>query len=268
MPDVNLNGITLHYEVDGTGPPLLLLAGMLSDSSTWAAFTPLITDHFTVIRPDNRTTGQTVLGDAPADVHLMAQDAVALMKHLDHDTYYVAGHSLGGLLALEVAQMNTGNIAGIGVIASGRRRMARTAAVFDALLAIRNAQGGEELWLRALYPWVFGQAFFETSDNIQMALDAALAYPHAQTLENMTRQIAAYRAFRPTPDLSQITAPTLTVFAGQDLLVPPDLVRASFSDLPNLTDVTIPDAGHSVIWDAPQETARHLTDFLTSHPIS
>ena len=101
MPDISLNDISYHYEIEGSGPPLLLLAGMLSDSATFAGFAPMLTDHFTVIRPDNRTTGRTTPLDAPVSVDQMAQDAVALMDHLGIDRFHVAGHSMGGLMALE-----------------------------------------------------------------------------------------------------------------------------------------------------------------------
>ena len=82
MPDLKLDDISLHYEVDGSGPPLLLHAGMLSDSATWAPLVPLLTEHFTLIRPDNRSTGRTTPGDAPNSGAHMAADVLALMDHL------------------------------------------------------------------------------------------------------------------------------------------------------------------------------------------
>ena len=263
MPDVPLNGITLHYEVDGGGPPLLLLSGMLSDSATWAVILPQLAEHFTVIRPDNRTTGRTVLADAPADVALMAKDALALMAHLGHDRFCVAGHSLGGLLSLELAALAAERVTKIGVLASGRVRSPRTMSVFETLLDIRKGSRGEEMWLRALYPWIFGQAFFESADNIELALAAALAYPHAQSTQNMERQIAAFRAFRPQAELAQIKSPALILYAGQDLLVPPAHARPSFAPLSNKTEITIEEAGHSIVWDAPQEVASHLLEFFS-----
>lgn len=266
MPDLPLKDVTLHYEIDGKGPPLLLLAGMLSDSATWAGFLPLIKDHFTVIRPDNRTTGRTVLGNAPADCALMATDALALMDHLGFDRFHVGGHSLGGLLSMELAHRVPARVVSVTVLASGRVRSPRTAAVFDALLAIRNAPDGEEMWLRALYPWVFGPAFFEDPENVETALTAARGYPYAQTADAMALQVAAFRAFRPQAKPENISSPTLVLYAGQDVMIPPALAQPSFAKIPNLTEATIPHAGHSIVWDAPQEVAAHLLKFLENHP--
>ncbi|MGB3244216.1 MAG: alpha/beta hydrolase [Sulfitobacter sp.] len=267
MPDLNRDDVTIHFEVEGSGPPLLLLAGMLSDSATWAGFAPLLTDSYTVIRPDNRTTGRTVPWDAPTNMNLMAHDALAVMAKLGFERFHVAGHSMGGLLAMELAVLAPEQVATASVFASGRVRMPRTIAAFDALLAVRRGALGEELWLRALYPWVFGQAFFESADNVEIALEAALAYPYAQTADAMAHQIEAFRSLRPSAKPENIACPTLVAYAGADILVPPALAKSGFATIPNLQEVTIDTAGHSIVWDAPDLLSDHLRRFLAAHPI-
>lgn len=267
MPELALDDITLHYEIDGSGPPLLLLSGMMSDSAAMSPLVPLLSDRFTVVRPDNRTTGRTTPWDAPAGCHLMAKDAMVLMEHLGFARYHVAGHSLGGLLTMEIAQAAPERVATGSVLASGRVRSPRTASLFDTLLAIRRAPMGEEMWLRALYPWLFGNAFFEDKNNTETALQAALAYPYAQTAEAMTLQVKAFQSFRPKAKPVEIICPMLLIYAGQDLMIPADVARASFDSFPNATHVTIDNAGHSIAWDAPQEVAAHMADFLQKNPI-
>lgn len=267
MPDHVLSDISLHYEIEGSGPPLLLLAGMLSDSAAWTPLVPLLSETFTVIRPDNRTTGRTTPWDAEADCALMAQDAMALMAALGFDRYHCAGHSLGGLLTLEIAAAQPDRVATATVLASGRVRAPRTAALFDTLLALRRAPEGEEMWLRALYPWLFGHAFFENAENTELALQAALAYPHAQNIDAMALQIAAFRAFRPKAKPEDIRCPALVLYAGQDIMVPPAVAQPSLSDLPQGEHHVIDHAGHSIVWDAPKEVAAHLHRFLAANPI-
>ena len=267
MPEFARDEITQHYEIEGDGPPLLLLAGMLSDSASWGPLPPQFTDRYTVIRPDNRTTGRTVPWDAPTDCQRMTDDALALMTHLGFERFHVAGHSMGGLLTLEIAGQAPERVATATVMASGRFRTPRTTAVFDALLKLRRAPQGEEMWLRALYPWVFGNAFFEDPENTELALAAATSYPHQQTVDAMAHQVAMFSQFRPKAKLDQITCPTLVLYAGQDVLVPPAMARPSFDPLPNAQHETIEDAGHSIVWDAPQEVGRLLGAFLAEHPL-
>ena len=262
MPDLKRPDVTLHYEIDGNGPPLLLLAGMLSDSATWAGFTPLLSDHFTVIRPDNRTTGRTTPWDADTSMALMTQDALAVMDHLDLGPFHVAGHSMGGLLAMDLAVTAPDRVRTAGVFASGRVRLPRTLAAFEALLAIRRAPQGEELWLRALYPWVFGHGFFENPQNVETALLAAMNYPFKQSDDAMAHQIEAFGVLRPVAKPAEIRCPTFVAYAGQDILVPPDQARPSFQGIQDLHEVTIDHAGHSIVWDAPHKLAAHYLEFI------
>tara|TARA_R110002049_G_scaffold117332_2_gene270466 strand:- start:44047 stop:44862 length:816 start_codon:yes stop_codon:yes gene_type:complete len=267
MPDLSLPDVTLHYDVDGGGPPLLMLAGMLSDSASWAALAPLLAADFTLIRPDNRSTGRSTPWDAPLSVGQMAQDAAALMDDLGHDQFHVVGHSMGGLMAMELAGAVPGRVASLTILASAPVRVPRTMAVFDTLLAIRRAPMGETLWLRALYPWIFQPGFFADPSNADTALAAALAYPHGQSVDAMEHQIEALRSFRPATRPHELTCPTQVIYAADDLLIPEDAARAAFAEVPDVVQITLPDAGHSIHWDAPVAVADLIRPFALSHEI-
>lgn len=264
MPDLKLNDITLHYEVDGSGPPLLLIAGMLSDSASWGAVLPLLTPHFTVIRPDNRTTGRTTPADADVTVQHYARDALALMDHLGFDQFHVAGHSMGGLTAMELTGLAAEKMQSLSILASAPVRAPRTMAVFDALLDIRRSENGENLWLKALYPWVFTPSFFADPANVEMAMAAAQAYPHAQTVDAMALQMESLRGFKPTVRAKDIACPTLILAAADDILIPNEAAEKAFAEIPDVRQHTIPNAGHSIHWDASQAVADHLIQFITS----
>ena len=267
MPKLDRSDISLHYEVTGDGPPILLLAGMLSDSASWGPLVPLLEPNFTVIRPDNRTTGRTTPWDASVTVQHMAQDAAALMEHLGHDRFHVAGHSMGGLMATEVAGLIPHGVQTLTILASAPVRVPRTMAVFDTLREIRHAPDGERLWLLALYPWIFRPAFFADPSNTDIALQAALNYPHAQSLSAMAHQIEALRGYRPTARLNEIRCSTKIVFAEHDLLIPESLGREAYAHIASVEQVTLPDAGHSIHWDAPDSVADHVIEFVGQNPI-
>lgn len=262
MPDLQRPDVSLHYVVSGDGPPLVLLSGLLSDNATWAPLMPFLEPHFTVIRPDNRTTGRTTPWDAKVTVQHMAQDAIALMDHLGYARFHVAGHSMGGLMGIEIAGLVPDRVAGLSILASGAVRIARAMHVFDTLLSIRRASpDGETLWLKTLYPWIFRPKFFDNPDNTQSALETALAYPHAQTADAMALQIEALRSFRPETRPESLKCPVQTLLAGQDLIIPPDAARKSFDKIPDVEHHLFEDAGHSIVWDAPDWVAERLIEF-------
>ena len=261
MPEFTTEDVTLHYEVDGSGPPLVLIAGMMSDSASWGPLLPLLTPHFTVVRPDNRSTGRTRPWDAPAGIDLVARDAMALMRHLGHTRYHVAGHSMGGLVGLDIAGLAPEAVLSLGVLASSRTRAPRTVAVFESLLEIRRQSADPGLWLRALYPWAFRPGFFEDPAHVEAAVAAALAYPHGQSTEAMAHQVAALRRYRPAAALEEIRCPVLVLYAGQDVLIPLPGAADPLAGIADVTIQTIEDAGHSIHWDAPELVAAALVAF-------
>src|SRR5690606_35934259 len=104
MPDFDNNGARVHYELVGSGPPLLMLAGIASDGASWGPLTPLLADRFRLILVDNRGSGRTVTrGETPLAIADMADDAAALLDRLGIAEAAVVGHSLGGLLGLLLA---------------------------------------------------------------------------------------------------------------------------------------------------------------------
>ncbi|MBM1220891.1 alpha/beta hydrolase [Ponticoccus sp. SC2-23] len=259
MPTLQTDGAELHYETGGSGPPLLLLAGMFSDSASWGPVVAPLEAQFTVIRPDNRTTGRTRHAGA-ARVEDMARDAAALLEELALGPAHIVGHSLGGALALMIADERPGLVRSVLLSCTAPLPRPHLVALFDGLCRIRAAAGSD--WLRALYPWLFAPPFFEEPRNVEAAMLAAGAYPHAQSLTAMQAQVAAFAAFDPMALRPVTGLPTRAVFAGEDLIVPDALARARLAELGVADAVTIPGAGHSLHWEAPEAFVSEILQFL------
>lgn len=105
MATVQLNGTTLHYEVDGTGPPLVVLHGGLGlDHHIYRRTLAPLTEHFQLIFPDQRGNGRSTTKDLGSiTMPQLADDALALADHLGLDRFSAFGHSYGGFVAQELA---------------------------------------------------------------------------------------------------------------------------------------------------------------------
>lgn len=258
MPELVRDDVSLHYEITGDGPPLLMLAGMLSDSASWAPLLPLLEPHFTLIRPDNRTTGRTTPAFAPASIDIFAGDALALLDHLNITGAHVLGHSMGGLIGMTLAQQAPSKISTLTLAASAPVRLTRNVALFRSLVAIRQSSAPEDTWLHALFPWLFAPAVYDVPGAVTGAAAAALAYPHAQSSDAMAHQIDALAGFDPTGLKSPDTVPTQALLAEDDLLIPLPIARPALGGIPQHI---IANAGHSIHWDAPDAVAQHIFSF-------
>ena len=110
MNIVAINGINLAYTRGGKGAPLMLLHGFPLDSSSWDELTPLLENDLDIITPDLRGFGQSTTIESPYTVSDMADDLAGLLDHLGIEKIAIAGHSMGGYIALAFAKIKDRHI--------------------------------------------------------------------------------------------------------------------------------------------------------------
>ena len=103
MPKVKANGITMNYEQQGTGEPLVLIPYLAADNACYAFQVADYAKHFTCICVDPRGAGET---DKPAGAYsmeLFADDVAAFMQAIGVERAHVSGVSLGAATGLWLA---------------------------------------------------------------------------------------------------------------------------------------------------------------------
>jgi len=98
---ISAGGLSTHYRQVGSGPPLVLIHGMMGSLADWQVhIVPLLTDKFTVLTYDLRGHGYTDMPPSGYTSADLAGDLVKLLDALAIGQVHVAGHSLGGQIAL------------------------------------------------------------------------------------------------------------------------------------------------------------------------
>ena len=100
MATITANGITMAYEIEGSGPPLVLVAGLGYSRWMWHKMIPGLAEQFTVLSYDNRGVGETDKPAGPYTAHLLAEDLCGLLEVLGMGATAVFGHSMGGLVTI------------------------------------------------------------------------------------------------------------------------------------------------------------------------
>ncbi|WP_131737452.1 alpha/beta fold hydrolase [Actinomadura roseirufa] len=98
-----VNGTRLHYVEGGRGEPLVLLGGW---PQTWWQFNrimPRLAREYRVIAVDLRGMGGSAKPAGGYDKKTMARDIVELVRHLGHESAYIAGHDIGAMVAQSMA---------------------------------------------------------------------------------------------------------------------------------------------------------------------
>lgn len=103
-----VNGVTIHFQQGGNGPPLLLLHGYPQTHVIWHRIADRLEQQFTLVMPDLRGYGDSskppgTANHANYSKRVMAQDMVALMAELGYAQFSVCGHDRGGRVAHRMA---------------------------------------------------------------------------------------------------------------------------------------------------------------------
>jgi pimeloyl-ACP methyl ester carboxylesterase len=125
MPTLTLSPENvLAYEVRGKGPPVVFIQGVGIHGAGWAPQVDALAGEFTCLWFDNRGIGGSVGSSDNLSVPIMARDALALMDHLGWEAAHLVGHSMGGLIALELALAARQRVSGLALLctfADGRQ---------------------------------------------------------------------------------------------------------------------------------------------------
>lgn len=103
MPTVKVNDITMYYELQGEGEPLVLIAGLGLDLSEYNGIDSWLAQKYQVLAFDNRGAGRTDKPDTPYSIEMMADDTAKLMQALGIQAAHIIGISMGGRIALALA---------------------------------------------------------------------------------------------------------------------------------------------------------------------
>ena len=105
MSILDVPGARLHYEVHGSGPPLLMVPGASGEAGSFSKVTAHLAEHYAVVTYDRRGFSRSQL-DGPQDhdrrLETDADDVRRLLEHLGEKPATVFGNSSGGIVALEV----------------------------------------------------------------------------------------------------------------------------------------------------------------------
>src|SRR5258708_5086845 len=116
MEKTNVAGIEIAYERRGKGVPLVLIHGYPLDHSIWDEVAPLLENDFDLIIPDLRGFGQSDVMEADDSIIEFASDIEGLLNHFKIRKAIIAGHSMGGYVALAFAREYPDAVSGLALI--------------------------------------------------------------------------------------------------------------------------------------------------------
>lgn len=113
MYRIGFHQAQLHAVSEGEGIPLVLLHGYLESLHIWDDFAALMKNHCRVIRMDLPGHGKSGIVAGVHTMEIMAESVIAMLDALSVNTFFLAGHSMGGYVALAAAESNIKRLRGL-----------------------------------------------------------------------------------------------------------------------------------------------------------
>jgi pimeloyl-ACP methyl ester carboxylesterase len=250
----------LAHDSRGAGPTLVLVHAFPFDRRMWSEELARLSDTRRVVAVDLRGFGESPLWGEPT-VDELADDVVALLDELGVAMASVCGLSMGGYVALSIAERHRGRVAAL-VLADTRAAADSDVAKLAREATMRKVRDdGPAAFLDGVPERLLSR---HASDDLRQRV-RDLCVDRAETI------LAATRALAHRPDrtslLPRIDCPTLVICGGEDTTSPAPEMRSLAAQIPGAEYVEIAGAGHLSNLEAPDRFDEAVARFLAAHDL-
>jgi pimeloyl-ACP methyl ester carboxylesterase len=268
MPFLTANGVHTRYDIDGAGPPLLLIAGNGMDRTCFKDQVPAFSRHFRCITYDLRGIGESDVPPANYGVRDMAQDALALLDGLGVERAHIAGYSLGGCIGQEMALAAARRVATLSLYSSLDRVQPYLRRRYEILIKILM-ESTPELWAMYTAFTAFGEEYINGHDaEIEEEVRKRTARWYAPDPPSKEGFLGHYRALMghdAGERLRGIRCPTWIAVGTSDTVTPPSYSKRLHALIEG-SELKIFDAGpHRLLNFSIREFNQAALQFLLRH---
>jgi 3-oxoadipate enol-lactonase len=266
MHSLRSDDAEIFYEIQGDGPPVVLLHPFPAHHEFWLPVIPALQSRYRLILPDLRGHGESEIGQGPA---LMAKHAADIARIMDAAGVGKAAFivcSIGGYIVFEFLRRFRSRVSAL-ALCDTRPQPDTTEARANRL---KNADAvleqGTEQFLKSMVPKLFGSTTVSSRPDI---VEGALQMMRKMSPEDISLVLRGMGE-RPdsTRDLKHINLPTLIVIGEEDMLSTAADGELMRQNIPGSRLKIIPKAGHYAPWERPEAVAPLLRQFLDFVPLT
>jgi pimeloyl-ACP methyl ester carboxylesterase len=256
------NGLSIYYEQAGTGPDLVLIAGLGASTHVWY---PQLHAHglssvFRVTAFDPRGHGLTDKPAGPYSLHAMAEDAAAFLDVAGISRAVVVGSSMSSLIAVELAAMRPDLVEGLILVGGFPGLGPAGKEAFEQRAVLAETQG-----MGPLADLVPARAFGAHSHATQPGLVGL--FRQGILANDPAAYAASCRAIRDadvTPLLASVGCPALILLGEQEQVAPLTAARALKAGIPHAQLRVLANAGHLPFIEQPAAFNAAVQEFVGS----
>jgi 3-oxoadipate enol-lactonase len=267
MPQVQVDGLSINYDVQGQGDPLVLIPYLSADHACYAFQLPAYTEHFSCIAIDLPGTGESDKPPGPYSTETYAEQVDGFLGAIGIESAHVAGVSLGAAVAMHLAARHPDRVRSLSLHSAWHRSddYLKTCVEMWRGLA-RSLPTVADMVIQAIFPFCFTpELYAERPEYVEALVDFVRGRP-AQPLDAFLAQSEAALAHDVSPILGEIDAPALITFGARDLVCSTRFAEPLQSGIAQSELVVFDHLLHAGLHEDPETFNRTTLDFLLRQP--
>lgn len=266
MPSIRAGSITMHYEQQGSGEPLILIPYLAADHACYAFQVAEYAKRFTCISVDLRGTGESDKPGGTWSTEMFADDVAALMLALGIERAHVFGLSLGAATGMWLAAKHPERVKSLSLHSCWTKTDAYIAAVVSSWQVMAKALDSmPELVIRGIFPWCFTPELYARKPDYIQALSEFVRSRPAQRVDAFMRQSDAVLAHDAEAQLSRIRAPTQITFGRHDAVTSTRFADPLKNGIAGSELAIFEDCSHAPLYENVADFNARTLEFLTRH---
>jgi 3-oxoadipate enol-lactonase len=266
MPRVVVDDLTIYYDVQGEGEPLLLIPYLGVDHACYAFQLPAYTEHFRCIAVDLPGSGESDKPRGPYSSETYASQMSGFLTEIGVERAHVAGVSLGAAVGMHLAAARPDQVLSLSLHSAWDRTDAYLRAVVELWRALSGALPlAADGVIRGIFPFCFRpETYVERPDFIE-SLEAFVRGRPEQPWAAFLAQTEAVLNHDATAALGRIKAPTLVTFGAHDIVTSTRFAKPLTSAIAGSELVVFDHLSHAALHEDPDAFNKATLDFLMRH---
>jgi pimeloyl-ACP methyl ester carboxylesterase len=265
MPKIRAGNITMNYDRQGGGEPLVLIPYLAADYACYAFQVADYSKHFTCVSVDLRGTGESDKPGGAYSTEMFADDVAALMEAIGIQKAHVSGLSLGAATGMWLAAKYPDRVKSLSLHSGWSKSDAYLKTVVQGWQVTAKALNSvPEMVIQGIFPWCFTPELYAQKPDYIRALSDFVRGRPKQPVDAFIQESDAVMAHDAEAQLSQIRAPTQITFGRYDTLT------ARFADrltngIKNSELYFFEDCSHAPLYENVAAFNEKTLAFLTKH---
>jgi pimeloyl-ACP methyl ester carboxylesterase len=266
MPQVEVDGLRINYDVQGEGEPLLLIPYTSADHACYAFQLPSYTERFSCIALDLPGSGESDKPPGPYSVEGYADQVAGFLGAIGVERAHVAGVSLGAAVGIHLAARYSDRVRSLSLHSGWHATDGYLKIVVEQWRTLASTLPTvADVVIQGIFPWCFTpEMYVERPEFVDTLVDFVRGRP-AQPVEAFLAQTDAVVAHDASVVLGDIDAPTLITFGARDLVCSTRFAEPLKDGISGSEVVVFEHLSHAGLHEDPDTFNRATLDFLARH---